>query len=231
MWWGGVGVRGWASNEAKILCSKKRIADILHYFHPQVTLWLAAARNRGCVFLRPPRKTHTHTHTYANLSPLLCSASLVRHTLASLEIKCFLVQSSMGNYAKFCLILKVRMGSSVIYECRQGPLLFCSNTFRSNTTCCIRLLLQGYKSAPAEHEMHSYVSIFLAVFLVVMPRKNHSLRSSQSSCTQLSDSPLLTLMIMSLMSVPLLWVCESGREADKLQHPAKCQSQGGHKWF
>lgn len=97
MWWGGVGVRGWTSSEAKILCSKKRIADILHYFHPQVALWLAAARNRGCVFLRPPRKTHTHT--YANLSPLLCSASLVRHTLASLEIKCFLV---LKLYGKLC---------------------------------------------------------------------------------------------------------------------------------
>lgn len=30
---------------------------------------------------------------------------------------------------------------------------------------------------------------------------------------------------------PLLWMCESDWEADKLQHPAKCQSHGGHKWL
>lgn len=30
---------------------------------------------------------------------------------------------------------------------------------------------------------------------------------------------------------PLLWMCESGWVADKLQHPAKCQTHGGHKWL
>lgn len=30
---------------------------------------------------------------------------------------------------------------------------------------------------------------------------------------------------------PLLWMCESDWEADKLQHPAKCQNHGGHKWL
>ena len=30
---------------------------------------------------------------------------------------------------------------------------------------------------------------------------------------------------------PLLWMCDSDWEADRLQHPAKCQSHGGHKWL
>lgn len=29
----------------------------------------------------------------------------------------------------------------------------------------------------------------------------------------------------------LLWMCESGWEADKLQRPAKCHSHGGRKWL
>lgn len=47
---------------------------------------------------------------------------------------------------------------------------------------------------------------------------------------QLCGAALLGLMIMFFMSVPCCG-CESDWDADKLQHPAKCQSHGGHKWL